>query len=699
MHERCIEWPGRAVAAACVFVVVCLGSTGRVCLAHEDHPDPEKARFFDGVEVTDRQDDLVGIATSSSEGTTGQEDLEKRPILRAGEVLETVPGVIATQHSGGGKANQYYLRGFNLDHGTDFSVFVDGMPVNMPTHGHGQGYADMTFVIPELIERVRFRKGPYQAERGDFSAAGGADVDLVRRLPAGILKVTAGSFDHYRAVVGDSVALSGGDLTWGVEGFHDDGPWQRPDDYRRFNGLLSYHKGDAQNGWSVSAMGSDGEWLATDQIPQRAVEQGLIDRYDLIDPGPRGNSSRWSLSGGWHGGGERSITRVTAYAIKYDFQLFSNFTYFLEDPVRGDQFEQVDDRWIFGADLSHHWFGELGGTTVENAVGMQIRHDDTEVGLYKTQDLERFFTTREDAVSQLGAGLWGESLVHLSSKVRLSLGLRVDRYQADVTAYREVNSGSADDWMVSPKLSVAWRTHENLEWYVSAGRGFHSNDARGATIQVDPVGGEEAERVEPLVAAFGVDVGFRVATPTYHGTLTGYWLELDSELVFVGDGGSTEASRPSRRIGLEWTNVWQVAPWVSLDLDLTLNQARFDDDDPAGDHIPGAIESTISGGVSLTGLDRWKGGLRLRWFSGGALVEDDSVRWGPTALLSARVGYDLTDNLSVTLDGFNLLDREDDDIAYFYASRLAGEAPGGVEDVHFHPVEKPAVRMTLEYRF
>jgi outer membrane receptor protein involved in Fe transport len=254
--------------------------------------------------------------------------------------------------------------------------------------------------------------------------------------------------------------------------------------------------------------------------------------------------------------------------------------------------------------------------------------------------------------------------------------------------------------MLNPKMSLAWRVADTTELYVSAGSGFHSNDARGATIRIDPVTGEPVAPVDPLVRATGVDLGVRTtAGGTYHGTVTAYWLELDSELLFVGDGGTTEASRPSRRIGLEWTNVWQARPWLAVDLDVTWTDAEFTDNDPAGSAIPGAIESTVAAGVTLTGVSRWHAGLRLRWFSGGPLIEDGSVEWGPTALLNARLGYDLSDSARLVLEGFNLLDREDDDIAYYYASRLAGEPREGIEDVHFHPVEKPAARVSLEWRF
>jgi hypothetical protein len=329
-----------------------------------------------------------------------------------------------------------------------------------------------------------------------------------------------------------------------------------------------------------------------------------------------------------------------------------------------------------------------------------VRHDDISNGLYPTADLERTGVIRQDAVGQQGVGLWGNTWIRFSEAMRLNVGLRADYYGADVEAFRPLNSGSADDWMLNPKLSLVYRPWSSTELSLNAGSGFHSNDARGATIRVDPVTGEAVRPVVPLVRARGLDVGVRTYRSSgYHGTLTGFCLALDSELLFVGDGGTTEASRPSRRIGVEWTNFWRVSPRLDLDLDVSFTSARFTDDDPVGNDIPGAIVATAAGGLTFSDVGRWFGALRLRYFSGGPLVEDGSVTWGPTALLNARLGFNATDRLQLIVEGYNLLGREDDDIAYFYTSRLPGEPLDGIDDVHFHPVVKPSVRGTLVWRF
>src|SRR6185436_6666785 len=266
--------------------------------------------------------------------------LEHRPLLRPAEVLEVIPGVVITQHSGSGKANQYFLRGFNLDHGTDFSVHVDGMPINLPSHGHGQGYADLNFLIPELVEHIHYRKGPYYADQGDFSAAGAAHVHLKDSLPAGLGELSLGSYGYRRALLGGNRAVESGNLLGLLEIGRQDGPWENPENLRKLNGVLRYARGDDKNGFSVTGMAYASRWDATDQIPQRALDSGQVGRFGTVDPSDGGRASRYSLSAQWATSDLSSSTRASAYLVRSSLQLFSNFTYFLDDPVNGDQFEQ-----------------------------------------------------------------------------------------------------------------------------------------------------------------------------------------------------------------------------------------------------------------------------------------------------------------------------------------------------------------------
>jgi hypothetical protein len=675
-------------------------SSPQVPPADDGSAGEESLQVYDRVEVKTRADDLIGLASSATEGATGHEDLERRPILRPAELVETVPGVIATQHSGDGKANQYFLRGFNLDHGTDFSVWVDGVPVNMPSHGHGQGYSDLNFLIPELVNTVRFRKGPYFAEAGDFSAAGGVDMELVDALPEPVIQVTGGSFEYGRMLLAGTQKTRAGQVTAALDLSHNNGPWDRGEDYEGAKAFVHMHRGDAARGSSFSLMGYDSSWLSSDQVPRRAVESGLIGEFGLIDASDRGNTVRYSLSAETHRGSEESLTRLSGYVLYYDLDLFSNFTYFLDNPEDGDQFEQVDERMVAGFQASRSWLQSWGDRALETSAGLQVRADAIDNGLFRSREAQRTSTVRTDQIRLLTGGPWVESLVHWNDKVRTRLGLRADFYQADVSSNLAANSGSANDLLLSPKLAVVLGPWKQTEIYLNAGSGFHSNDARGATIRIDPATGEPVQRVQPLVRARGADLGFR--TTFFSGlqtTVSLFLLELDSELVFVGDGGSTEASRGSRRSGIEWANFYRVNDWMTVDLDATLADAEFTDDDPAGNEIPGAIGRTVAAGVSFGEGRTLFGGLRWRYFSDAPLIEDGSVRSGSSSLVNGRLGYAFPNGLRLELEVFNLLDRRDSDITYFYTSRLPGEPEEGVEDIHFHPMERRSARLVATWRF
>jgi hypothetical protein len=688
-----------------VFLFVAAWANAEAPTATANDPaKPVEDEYTEEVTVRGRADELVGVADSASQGATGREQLQNRPLLRAGELLETVPGVIITQHSGGGKANQYFLRGFNLDHGTDFRVSVGDIQVNMPSHGHGQGYSDLNFLIPELIDTVEWKKGPYYAEEGDFSAAGAVNIDYVRSLPRGLIELSGGSFDWSRALFARSWTAADGDLLLGLDASRYDGPWRRPDDFRKTNGLLRYSRGDSGAGFAITAMGYDGRWDATDQIPRRAVASGALDRFGLIDRTVGGESSRYSLAGERHwSAGSGGLTRLSAHAMHYELDLFSNFTYFLDDPEHGDQFEQLDERDVFGLRLDHRRAWSWSGHPVEASFGVQGRFDQIENGLFHTAARRRLSTVRSDEIDQLTGGPYADLSLRWSPWLRSRAGLRGEFYRAEVESDLPENSGSEEDFLLSPKLSLIFGPWRDSEVYVNYGWGFHSNDARGATIRVDPATGEPVDRVQPLVRAMGGDVGVRTqALPGLQSSITVFVLDIDSELVFVGDAGATDASRPSRRTGVEFANYWQARPWLAFDLDVAFSRGRFRDDAPEGDRIPGSIERVIAAGVSIDGLGGWEGGLRLRTFGPRPLIEDDSVRSDDSTLVNARAGYEFgngSGGLRLTLEVFNLFDDKASDIDYFYTSRLRGEADEGVDDIHFHPAEKRSVRLLAGWRF
>lgn len=649
--------------------------------------------------VGGRQNDLVGIANTASEGTTGREQLQWRPLLRPGELMETVPGMITTQHSGTGKANQYFLRGFNLDHGTDFSSSIDGMPVNMPTHGHGQGYTDLNFLIPELVENVTYWKGPYHAAIGDFSSAGGAELSLVDHLPGNTVGLTAGTNAYGRVLATGSPSLGSGRMVYGLEAESYDGPWDHAENLRKESGVLRYVNGDHRNGWNVTLMGYGSTWDSTDQIPQRAVDQGLISRLGAIDPSDGGESSRFSLSGDWHTGTQEQQTKVSAYAILYRLNLWSNFEYFATDPINGDQFEQVDQRTVLGGEATHRWLAKTGGVDVDTTVGIQVRSDLIgQVGLYRTHERERLSTVRSDAVKEYTAGAFISSTVAFTEWFRATPGLRGDVYRFDVDADIAANGGSQTATIASPKLALVFGPWRDSEISVAGGLGYHSNDARGTTITVDPNDAvTPAEKVNPLVRSTGAEIGIRTGVVQgLQSTVTCWWLKLDSELLFVGDAGTTEPSRPSQRFGMEWANYWRAIEWLDLDLDYAWTHARFTESDPAGDFIPGAPEQVIAAGITVH-RDGWFSSLRVRYFGPRPLIEDDSVRSSSTTVVNLGAGYTWK-RLALTLEVLNLFDSKDHDIDYFYASQLLGEgAP--VDDVHYHPVEPLGVRGGIAYTF
>lgn len=660
------------------------------------------------VEVTDSAENLVGAADSSTEGTVTPKQLEERPILRTGEVLETVPGVVISQHSGEGKANQYYLRGFNLDHGTDLSLTVGGAPVNMPTHAHGQGYSDLNFLIPEIVSGVQYKKGPYYAEEGDFSSAGAVNMDYADVLSRNIAELGAGTNGYRRALLAASLSLGSGHLLYALELFHNNGPWVNPDNYKRINGVLRYSRGDLQNGWSVTASGYDGTWNSTDQVAQRAVNSGLIPRFGSLDPTDGGKSYRYSLTGELRQTGQNSVTKADVYLIDYKMNLFSDFTYFLDHPEvpmggdgTGDQFEQADQRVVTGFKASQGWFTRLGGHDMDNTIGLQLRNDNiANVALYHTQGRQQLDTIRQDHVVQASLGVYFQDGFQWTEKFRTVAGVRTDFYHWDVNSDNPANSGAAHDSITSPKASLIFGPWAKTEYYLNGGYGFHSNDGRGATITVDPKTLQPVDKVSPLVRSKGAEVGARTAViPHWQSSLALWMLDIDSELLFTGDAGTTEPSRPSRRDGIEWANYYSPMSWFTLDADVAYSKARFTNSDPVGNHIPGAPEGVISAGASVDKLAGFLGSLRLRYFGPRPLIEDNSVRSKSSTLADARVGYEFLKSWRVMVDVFNLFNAKVSDIDYFYTSRLPEEPAAGVDDIHTHPADPREVRVTVAAAF
>jgi hypothetical protein len=640
------------------------------------------------VEIKGHYDNAIGTSDAASQGAINAALLKSRPALRPGEVLEFVPGLIVTQHSGDGKANQYFLRGFNLDHGTDFATTVAGIPVNMPTHGHGQGYTDLNFLIPEMVQRIDYRKGPYFATHGDFASAGAADIVYRQRFDAPESQLTLGENGYRRAFLGGSGMAAGVRVLGALELLRNDGPWSVPERMRKTNGVITLSGGTAAEGWSASVMGYDASWTSTDQIPERLIRAGRIGRFDSLDDTTGGRTSRRSVSGEWHRAGAAGTTRIAAYALRYQLDLYSNFTYGLERPDSGDQFAQRDKRDVFGLRASHGVGHELAGWPARTELGIQVRDDAIRVGLFDTQARAILSTRREDEVRETLVGLYGQSALEFSRSLRAVVGLRADRVINRVQALTDpANGGRVSDSLVSPKLSVIAGPFGKTELFANAGRGFHSNDARGTTDALAPV--------PALVASKGWELGVRTeALAGLQSSLALWKLDVDSELVYVGDAGATEPSTGSRRTGIEWNNRYVPVPGFLVDADFAWTHARFAN----GDRIPNAIDRVASIAVTWRDVGAWTTSLQWRYLGTGALIEDNSVRSRSSLTTNLRVSRRLGAGAEMTLDVFNLLDRDVDDIQYFYESQVPGES-APVADRHLHPAEPRNLRLTLRLTF
>lgn len=651
------------------------------------------------VEVIGHYEQGLGDSNSASVGKVRTSLIEDKPILRTGEVLEWVPGMIVTQHSGDGKANQYYLRGFNLDHGTDFATWLDRVPLNMRTNAHGQGYTDLNFLIPELLQSITYKKGPYFADEGDFSSAGAAHLQLRNTLAKGIASMSVGQNGYRRALLADSVKDNAGDWLYALELNRNNGTWSTPEEMKKINAILRYSQGDSRNGFNLTVMGYHNRWTATDQIPLRAVQSGQLGRFDSLDASDGGQSSRYSLSLARYAKNADAAYDLSAYIVRSTLDLYSNFTYFLDDPVHGDQIHQSEKRTMLGVNASKSWFADWGKIAMQNKIGTQFRYDKlSPVALSHTQQRNLVSPVRSDNVDESSIGIYAENNTQWLPKFRTVTGLRFDEYRFAVDSSIDGNSGRKNANIVSPKLSLIFGPWARTEFFINYGEGFHSNDARGTTQHILS-SGEAASPVTPLVKTRGSEIGVKSELITGLQSALSLWqLDMGSELIFVGDAGDTEVSRPSRRHGVEWNNHYVFNQYVLLDMDLALSQARYQDNAPQGHHIPGAVNHVASAGITVNDWHGWFGALQMRHFGPRPLIEDNSVQSKATTLTYLRTGYRFTPTTTLTLDIFNLFNSRASDIDYYYESRLVDEATA-INDIHFHPVEPRTLRATLTVNF
>jgi hypothetical protein len=664
------------------------------------------------VDVVGHYDNGVGTSNAASQGVILGSLLQDIPLLRPGEVLEAVPGLVVTQHSGEGKANQYFLRGYNLDHGTDFTSSVDGVQVNMPTNGHGQGYSDINFLIPELVERIDYRKGPYFAQNGDFSSAGSADVLYRNSLDKTLLNLTVGDDGYQRALVASSFPLpfmapggagKGPTLLAALEVMGENGPWVHPDGMHKINGVLRASEGTADGGWSVDFLTYAAHWNSTDQVPLALIQSGQLCRYCALDPTDGGRSARQILSGEWHTHDGDGYLKTSGYFEHYRLQLFSNFTYFEANPLMGDQFNQRDTRNILGSKVAKGWIHSLFGHDSITEVGGQVRHDNIHVSLFNTEARIPFTTVSDNLVDETEAAVYIENTTTWTSWLRSLIGVRADTIHLDLTSQTYTpNSGKVSDSRASPKLSLIFGPWRKTEFFVNAGNGFHSNDARGVVYQYDPSTGQPVTRAPALVGSYGKEIGMRSEIiPGLQSSLALWSLNSASELLYSADSGGTNINGASKRSGIEFNNHMVVNEWLLFDADLAWTRARYanqNDNGAVGNNIPNAVGKIVSVGLSVHDVGPWSGDIKFRYI-GPYPVSQDGVLRAPSAITTnLRVTRELNSWAALSLDVLNLFDRKYFDIAYEQDYQVSPTSPVVPSGITVHPGEPRELRLTLRLK-
>ncbi len=670
----------------------------------------------------------------ASQMTISGEDLNARPVTRPGELLEAAPGLMVIMHADAGKANQYYLRGWNLDHGTDLATFWDDIPINLPTHAHGQGYTDLNWLIPETVSGLDIRKGPYFADVGDFENAGDLHISVRDSVEQNIQSVTVGSFGYDRFLSLGSIKVGGGNLLYAGEFTGYDGPWATSDDMKKFSGLVRYSQGTATDGFSLTGMAYANTWNSTDQVALRAMTTGQIGLYGELDPSDGGDTSRFSLSGRMAQSTDDGSWKANAYIVKYTMDLFNNYTWDTNDPVNGDQFHQHDDRFYTGGGASRTIDGTFANVPTETVFGAQTRYDDINIGLSNVVQRQFLSNTLVDHVGEGNAAIYAENTVHWTDWLRSITGWRGDYYAASVNSMLQpANSGNSKEAIGSPKFRMVFGPFDKTELFVGAGMGYHSNDARGTVTTEVPGDPTTPQGSTPfLVRSRGAEVGVRTkAIANLDSSISLFYLHQDSELFFNGDSGSTTAGLPSQRTGIEITDDYRVASWLHVDANLALSRARFVGFDTAqealylslagypqaqignapGNFVYNAPWMTASAGITLGEKTGWFSSLRWRYISSRPLTEDGVFQSPPMNVINAGVGYRFGNGWRVQLDALNLLNSTVDQDTYAYGSLLTPDAlfamcnaakpppaavcANGVMDYVYHPIEPLALRLTL----
>lgn len=650
------------------------------------------AKPLEEVIVFGRGEELIGIADAASEGSVSGADLSVRPLLRVAELLEVVPGLIAAQHSGSGKANQYFLRGFQLDHGTDFTSYIDDMPWNLRTHGHGQGYLDVNGLIPETVKRIDYRKGPYRADIGDFSLAGASFLTTIDRVDRPFAALETGGYGWQRVAGGGSTSLGDGTLTMVGQWKTYDGPWQLPENLQHESIWAKYSQPTSFGTLNVSLSGYRATWHPTEQAPEASFgTSACADQYCSLDLTAFGKTVRWIasaqlLSDDW---------RVTGYAQFYDWHMLSNPTYDF-------QIDQFDRRWTAGGRFEHSL---VKTETVDVKAGTELRYDNIgKVGVDHTDAGVFQNNISDNSVKEGSIAAYSEATFTPVRDLRLMAGLRADYYDFDVTA-RTVDSAGGDksDHRISPKLGIAYSLNRNVELYGNWGQGFHSNDGRGVVNQNTPVPG--------LVKGTGYEAGTRFEVGTFKITAAYWWMDLSSELIFVGDSNAVEPRGGSKRHGYELVAFWRPFDWLGIDGVYTGSHAQYLDpqEDPDYDPVtaPHLIGRNVEGSVESAGelgfsaiKGPWEVSARLRYLGKYPLVPSGTKTAAEETMVNLRGAYKFT-HLTVYADLLNVLNDKGNDIVYYYATYIPGvSAPGTEENTRLSRAEEPrTLRWGVKYEF
>ena len=610
----------------------------------------------DEIVVFGRGLELVGTAETASEGSVGGADLLVRPMLKVAELLESVPGLVAVQHSGSGKANQYFLRGFNLDHGTDFTALVDGMPWNFRSHGHGQGYLDINGMMPEVVERIDYRKGTYRADLGDFSMAGAAFITTIDRLDQPFVALEGGDFGWRRLAGGGTLELENdATLTGMAEHKQYDGPWEQPENLDHTALWGKYARPTAAGRLAITAWGYHATWIPTEQIPERAIGTAVCaNEFCALAPTSTGVTDRWITTAVLDG----DKWRASAYAQYYDWKMQS-------DPTYDFQLNQFDRRWTTGGKYNRT---VLQTMALELNVGGDFRYDDIgNVGVDHWNRGQYVENIAQNAIKEGSLGVYAEATWQPTDKLRVLGGLRGDIYTFDVTAKNDHSfAGNENDSLASPKVDVAYALTRSAEFYGSWGKGFHSNDARGVMNVAEPVPG--------LSPGTGYEAGSRFSLGALKLTAAYFWLNLDSELVFVGDSNAVEPKGASRRKGYELTAFWKPLDWLGIDAVWTGNHARYVDN-PDGPYIEQSVENAGQLGIAMT-RKNWEGSARVRYLGTYPLTPDNAHRAGDETDVNLRGAYTIG-KVQVYGELLNAFDEHGKDVVYWYPAYVAGLDPPG----------------------